>query len=188
MKKYNPYKVLIITCWAMLGICCILKILGANWFEASVSNTNAIKFFEFIDNKLWIKQLLGSSICLILVSLVILSELKQKFYTLKQGIVFIPLIVIMSYSGWYIPILNTILSIIIYLLPIIWLRKEWYKAFIGLGLVFVFQLVSLITKNIGDFGLFETSYSVGVILQIDTFIMALLYYLYSNKHNYRKEV
>ena len=26
MMKYDPYKVLIITCWILLGICCLTKL------------------------------------------------------------------------------------------------------------------------------------------------------------------
>ena len=179
--KRNPYKVLILSCWIILFICFVLKLLGSDMFTAGTDNAIVIKIFLFIDTKLWLKQLIACIICLVLVSLVTLAVLKQKFYTLCQGFIFIPLIIIMSYSAWYVPIINTILSIAIYLLPIIWLKSKWYKAFISLGLVSVFQIVSIITKNIGGLTLFETSYLPSVILQIDTLIMALLYYLYSNK-------
>lgn len=182
--KHNPYKVLIISCWIMLALCFVIQLFGADWFNAGTDSETFVKVCNFIENRLWLKQICACIICLILGTFTILAILEQKFYTKCQSIVFIPLLAIMSYSSWYLPILNTILSFIVYLLPIIWLKKKWYRAPIGIILVFVFQAMSIIIKNVSGITLLNTPFLIASILQIDSLIMVILYYLYS----IRKEI
>lgn len=179
--KHNPYKVLIISCWSMLGVCFILKLLGLNWFETSVDSPTIISIFTYVNTRLWLQQIIACLICLTLVNFVILAVLKQRKYTNFQIIIFIPLIILMSYSAWYSVIANTLLSFLVYLLPIFWLGKYWYRAIFGIILVYTFQFISLIVKNIGGLTLYDTDFMLSCILQIDTLIMVMLYYLYSNR-------
>lgn len=180
----NPYKVLIISCWGMLGFCFILKLFGADWFTAGTDNEAFIKVCNFIDERQWLEKIFICINCVVIGSLIILAELKQKFYNLTQIFVFVPSLIFLSIIGWYSSILNAITSFIVYLLPIIWLRKKWYKALIGIVLLNVFELLSILTKNVGGFYLNDIPFIISFILQIDTSIMALLFYLYST----RKEI
>ena len=179
--KHNPYNVLIISCWSMLALCFIIQLFGANWFNVSTQNETFIKVCNFIEDRLWLKQICTCIICLILADLVILSILKQKFYTKIQFIIIVPFVILMSYSSWYSETINLILSFVVYLLPIIWLKRKWYRAILGIGLIYVFQFLSLVIKNVGGLTLFNVPFLISVLLQIDTLIMALLYYLYSNR-------
>lgn len=183
----NKYKVLIITCWVLLLICLVAKLLGANIFHPTTDNQTFIAMCDYIDNHLWLKYTISCVVSLVLNSLSFLAILGQKFYTKTQAMIFIPLIIAMSISGWYSQIINIIISIITYLLPIVWLKKRWYRVLIGIGFILLFQAISIVTKDIGHWYLNEEYTLVAILLQIDSMIMSLLYYLYSNYIILKKE-
>ena len=66
-------------------------------------------------------------------------------------------------------------------ISILYIRKKWYRVLIGILLIFAFEIVSLITKNIGSVNLNNEPSLITIILQLDTLIMAMLYYLYANR-------
>lgn len=181
----NKYKVLIIVCWVVYIICFILKLCGANWFKIACTNEDFINACNYVDNTKWLLMTISALNFVILCSLIILAMLGQKFYTPLQAIVFIPLFVITSIVGWYNSIANTILSFIVFLLPIAFNYKKWYRVLIGIFLYIVFQLISILTKSVDEFYLNNTSSLVAIILQIDVYILALIYYLFANA---RKEI
>lgn len=178
-------KVLIAVCWIAYIICLIIKLCGANLFEIACENERFILICDYIDNTLWLKMIIACIFNLIINSFVICAIFGEKFYTFKQIVVFVPLLISASIIGWYYSIITTILSFIIYLLPIIYNYKKWYRAIIGLILMIIFQFISLITKNVNEVYLNNQSTLVSIILQIDLLIMVILYYLYANV---RKEV
>lgn len=59
-------------------------------------------------------------------------------------------------------------------------KKKVINVLIGNALLFLFQLISMVTKNIGVTILGE-SVLEGVIFSIDTFIMIFLYWCYANE-------
>lgn len=178
-------KVLIIVCWIAYIICLIIKLCGANLFEIACENERFILICDYIDNNLWLKMIIACLFNLITSSFVICAIFKEKFYTRKQAIVFIPLLIAASIISRYSPISSTIMSFVIYLLPIVYNYKKWYRAIIGLILMLCFQFISLITKNVSDFYINNQSTLISIILQIDLLIMVVLYYLYANA---RKEI
>lgn len=181
----QKYKVLIIVCWTVYIACLIIKLCGGNRFEIATTNERFIAICDYIDNTLWLKMIIACVFNVIINSFVICAIFGQKFYTFKQGIVFIPLIICTSLVGWYNSTITTILSFTIYLLPIVYNYKKWYRSLIGLALMLIFQLISLITKNVNDFYVNNQSTLISIILQIDLLIMVVIYYLYANA---RKEL
>lgn len=183
----NKYTVLIITCWVLLLICMIAKLFGANIFHPTTTNQTFINICEYIDSHLWLKYTTSCIVSLILNSLSFLAILGQKFYTKTQAIIFIPLTIAMSIVGWYSQVVNIVIGTILYLLPIVWLKKKWYRVLIGIGLILLFQIISIVTKNIGHLYLNEEYTLIAILLQIDSMIMTMLYYLYSNYIILKKE-
>jgi cbb3-type cytochrome oxidase subunit 3 len=61
--------------------------------------------------------------------------------------------------------------------------KKWWHVFIAYAITFIFQLLSMLVKNLGVVNVSET-YFIGLIYMIDVYIMCILYYLY---RNYKKE-
>lgn len=178
-------KILIIVCWIAYITCLIIKLCGANLFEIACENERFILICDYIDNTLWLKMIIACIFSLITNSFVICAIFREKFYTLKQVIVFVPLIVIGSIISWYFPLINTIIGFLLYLIPIAYNYHKWYRAIIGLILMISFQFISLATKNVNSIYLNNQNTLVSIILQIDLLIMVILYYLYANA---RKEV
>lgn len=182
----EPWKVLIISCWSLLLICMVVKLFGFNIFEPATENQNFIKACEFIDSNIVIKYIVYALNALLINSLFILSVMKQKFYSKVQLFIFVPLIIISSIISWYSSLIKTILDVIfVVVLPLIY-KTNWKRIVIGFVLLLAFQIISLITKNIGNWYLNNEPALVALILQIDTVIMTTLYYLYSNYS--RKEI
>lgn len=186
--KFNKLNVVIITCWILLVIALILKLFGLNWFEPATDNQTFINICNYIESNMPLKIVITCLISLVLNTLSVLAILGQRFYTKIQFIVFIPIIIASSVVSWYVPIINTILSFVIYLLPIIWLKKKWYRALIGIVLILAFQAISLLAKNIGCVYIQNyTFYFIDLILNIDNLLMCLLFYLYATSKFKMKE-
>lgn len=186
MMKYNPYKVLIISSWSLLIVCFVLYLLGANWFTAGTDSKVFIAICAFIDTKLWLKAIIMCLTSLILNSFVSLAVLQQKMYTVTQAGVFIPVILFMSLIGWYNDTLQLMFNLIHFALPVAFAPKKWLRALCSVPIVFSFQVISVVIKNVMGLHLDEnTPTLIALILQLDTLIMCALYYLYSIK---RKEV
>ena len=180
--KYNPYKVLIYSCWSLLAVAFILTLLGADWFKAGTDSTWFITMCTFIDSKLWLKAIVMCITSLVLNTFVSLAVLKQKFYTNCQILVFVPVIILGSLSSWISPILQLIFNIIHLFLPVIFNRKALLRCFASIIIVSLFQQISLFAKMIGGISIDESIPTlVALILQLDTVIMCALYYLYSTK-------
>jgi hypothetical protein len=178
--KYNPYKVLIYSCWGLLIVAFVVQLLGADWFTVGTDSEAFIKLCNFIDSKLWLRQICTCIISTTLSTFSILAILKQKWFTIVQFFIFIPLLVFTAYVNYYNSTVALILNFVAYLaIPIILNYRKWYRAFIGVALIYAFQAVSLLVKMVGGISLHNVSFLVGALLQIDSLLMVLLYYLYS---------
>lgn len=179
--KYNPYKVLIYSCWGLLIVAFVLQLLGADWFTVGTDSEAFIKLCNFIDSRLWLRQICTCIISTTLSTFTILAILRQRWFTLSQFCIFMPVMIFQAYSNYILPtVISYMLTVSMFIvLPLIWQHKQWYRGFIGFALVYVFQLVSVLVKNIGGISLHNVPFLVGALLQIDTLIMVVLYYLYS---------
>ena len=181
------YQILTIMCWIIYIACLVFKICGAEWFTINCTNETFISICNYVDNTQWLKMTIAGIMSLILNSLMIFAMFREKFYTRKQALIFIPLIIGMSISGWYYPYVQLALNIICaVILPLI-LRAKFSDVFVGNILIIVFQAMSLFTKNIGNWNINETNFLVATILQLDSLIMLIIYYLYANSLNIKKE-
>ena len=184
--NYNPYKVLILTCWSMLIICFIIQLLGGDWFNVSTNNETLIKVCDYIDQRPTLEYLCICVVSLTLNSFTALAILGQKKFTNLQIVMYLPIMLLLTVAS-YIPTVLVIAVNLMFLiiLPVVFNPTKWYRAFIGTGLIFVFQVLSMLIKNIGGIVLEDVPFLIGLILQIDSIIMVILYYLYSIP---RKEV
>lgn len=68
----------IIICWVVLAVCFIIKIFGGKYFEIATNNETFITVCEFVDNHLWLQNILSFITNLLTVILLNLAVLKQK--------------------------------------------------------------------------------------------------------------
>lgn len=189
---YNDtYGMLIVVSWAIFIICLIIKLFGGNWFELGTSNEKFNMFCEYVDTTKVLKKVIACLIYVITtipVLLILLNEPKLKF---KRFIIFVPLMIGKSIISWYnIAICYVFDVVIIIILPLALKKfKNWKRVIFGNVLIFVFQLISILVRNVSlDFNTGNTLVE-NYLYQIDYYIMIILFYLYYFKSkNKNKEI
>ena len=178
----DKYKTLIISCWVVLLCCFVVKLLGGNFFEIVCENEKFIRFCKFIDENI-LKYVISFILYIFSGFLYFKAIIKDKLSKIKN------LILLISLSVWWVLKLvlteqQTIIFIldIVYmvLMPIIIKKKIWLFSIISFFLNLAFQLISLLTKNIG-IKFVDDSMFIAIIFNIDYYIMILLFYLYRTK-------
>lgn len=180
----------IIICWIMLIVCFIIKLVGGNWFEIICDNKHFINVCSYIDNHLVLKYIIAvitylPSLFFVIISCSLLPNPNKK----QAFIILIVLIIVWSTNFISVLIKSILEAIMIITLPIIlnsvkWFvdepksfKKTWFLGIIGYAFIVVFQLLSLITRNIG-IKVVDDNTLITLILMIDYYIMVALYYLY----------
>lgn len=182
----NKYKVLIISCWSLLLVCCLIKLLGANIFLASTDNVRFIELCGLIDNS-FIKYILYFIVNVTSTSIYFMAVLKETKPNIKW---------LIPYSVYSIfKLIFNELDVLFFIgdvpfmiaLPILLDKKKWKRILIGFGLNLGFQLISQFVK-LDNFTMFDENTLMVIILMIDYYIMLILYWLYSIKDKDKKGV
>jgi hypothetical protein len=178
----------IIISWITLALCFVVKIFGGNFFEIMCNNPNYIALCEYADTHFWLKYVIAIISSMFCHSFYILSILQKYKMSLKDFLFTFVSILISCWLKLQNQTIGGIFDIwIAFGLPFVLLGKDfckkWWQVPIAYGLTFLFQLFSLLVKNIGIRNISET-YFIGLIYMIDVYTMCVLYYLY---RNFKKE-
>lgn len=171
-------------------LCLVIKLLGGNWFELATENTKFIQFCEFVDNTMWLKMLLA---CLIYVGStygLVCIILNKQYLNVKETIIFLLLMITKSLISWWFMTIATIIDLfILIVIPLILGKfKNWLRILICFALINVFQIMSILIRNIGLTDFNSNSFLPQTLIQVDYYIMIVLSYLYVLKRLKRKEV
>lgn len=187
LDKERYLKRVIIVCWIALAICFGIKLFGGNLFEIMCNNENFIKVCEYADNNLWANTIISGIVCYIQLYFLVLGMCQKMKFEKWELIVFSSTVIVGTIIKVYLP---PILGIIFDLWQLVFMavvfilktgeKKKVINVLIGNALLFLFQLISMVTKNIGVTILGEIVLE-GVIFSIDTFIMIFLYWCYANE-------
>lgn len=184
----DKYKTLITACWIVLICCFIVKLLGGNWFEIACNNEKFIAFCNTFKNG-FVYYLINYTLYHFGTYYYFKAVLKSKTLNKRKYLLHLIMIVV-----WVIKLIlsltvsnPTILVLIIdtaFLIctPLVVDKKIIKRSIIGYILNLGFQIVSLITKNIG-LKLLTDNLVIIIIFSIDYYIMVILYYLYSIKED-----
>lgn len=179
-------KYLIRASWAVLIACFIIKLFGGNYFEIATNNENFIKICNFVDDNLWLKMSLACITYLIGMYFVLCIMLKHNFLTIKEILIFFPLIIFRSVISWYNNYVSYFIDILImFVIPFIFSKNRKRILIVNI-LIIVFQLISLFIRNLGFSDFNENTTLISLIMQVDYYIMIFIYYLYT--FNKKKEV
>lgn len=194
----RPIKRAIILCWIMLVACFAIKLFGGNWFEVVCTNEHFSNFCKFVDQNLFLRVLIGtimfvSSGYFIFVTISLLNKPTKK----QKIIILISLIFISAFSEINITIKSALEFVVFCLIPYATnkvesakeekvFKKTWHLGILGYGVVFLFQFISLITRNVG-IKITHDSLLITLILMIDYYIMIALCYLYVKNRKENKE-
>lgn len=178
----KPIKKAIILCWIMLFACFLIKIFGGNWFEVICTNEHFIKACDFIDNRIVIKYIIAFIIYIPSTYFLMLSMCLLPNPNKFEKTIILSTMILIWFSQFISEYLKFFLEICMFIsLPMfIWRKriyKAWYYGILGFIMNFLFQILSLLTRNIG-IQIVDDSTLLSLILMIDYYIMIALYYLY----------
>lgn len=186
-------------CWIMLIACFIIKLIGGNWFEIICDNKTFVSACSFIDNHIVIKY----GIAFVFYISTSYFVLKACCFIEKPNLKQVLLILIVSIIVWLTQFISMLVKSIIEIIMFVvlpffvvsikngfseWkttLKNTWYHGIVAYILLLIFQLLSLITKNVG-IKITDTSTLTSMLLMIDYYLMIVLYCLYV-KIKIRKE-
>ena len=179
----------IVISWITLILCFIVKIFGGNFFEIMCNNPKYKALCEYADTHLWLDFIVSFISSMYCQSLYLLAIIQQYKFTKLQFLVCIFSVIISSCVKIFSFPFGWIIDIWLFLLmPICFLGKNYKKywhTIIAFLITLLFQVISMVVKNIGNINIAET-YFIGIIYSIDVYIMSLLYYLYRNFEKEKK--
>jgi hypothetical protein len=191
LDKERYVKRVIVVCWIALAICFGIKLFGGNLFEVICTNENFIKICNYADNNLLVYYLLSVAYAYISNYFAILAMCGKWKFTKNELIIF----TITVFSVSVVKLFSAALGIILDLwhaviMPCVFTlktpkRHKW--VLIGNLMLLVFQVISLVTKNLSLEIVTNNGLLVGIIYSIDISLMIFLYYLYTNFLVQRKE-
>jgi len=174
----------IILCWIFLFVCFAIKMFGGNWFEIIIKDEKLIYIGNYIDNNNWAKIIIGiisTYISIIFYYLAICS--KKKFELLTNSLIGLWVIIATIIKIFTNETVSLILDGIQFLIIPYFLigykpRKKHLIIILAFILNLLFQIISLITKNIG-IKFITNNILIALIFMIDLYIMLILFWLYS---------
>lgn len=181
-------KTAIIISWVVLAVCFVIKLFGGKWFEIETSNSTFSKVCAFVDNHLWLQDIIAFCTNLLAVSLLNLAVLRQKRPTLKQLIFIVVLtaievavcIVAEYLNNKIVSIIGFISSIVpLCICPMI-LSKKPIRSIIAYVLYVAFQAISVVIKGLAITKVNSDSTLIALIYGVDLYVMLILFYLHAN--------
>lgn len=178
----------IILCWIMLIVCCIIKLIGGNWFEIICYNEHFIHICNFIDKHIILNSIIGLMLYVFVGYFIFVTMALLEKPLKRQRIFIIVLLCVVWTFNFVGNIVKFCIEIGVFILfpPIInildkknkkSIKYTWFMGIVGCVLNIAFQTISLFTKNIG-IKIIDNSFLTTIIFSIDYYIMVFLFYLY----------
>jgi hypothetical protein len=177
----KPLKKAILSSWIMLLVCFIIKLFGGNWFEIICKNEHFIQLCTFIDNNLVISDIIAYIIYIPSTYFLMLAMCLLPNPNKHQKLLLLITMSVIWATRYISSDIKFVGEIFMFIgMPmLIWrheIRKSWYYGIIGFLLNLVFQLISILTRNLGV-AILDDSILITLFLMIDYYFMIALYYL-----------
>lgn len=186
----RKYRLLLITCWCVLGLCLVIKIFRNDLFIAHTSNKVFQDFCSYVDNNSFVKYgLINLPINILSCSIyymAVLQENKLTKHSLKWLIPLVIYAIIKTIFNRHDKVFYVVDIIMMIGLPIVIDKSKWLWAIISFGATLLFQALSMIMK-MNHYEMFDNNTIVFIILNIDYYIMLIIYYLYRLEYKKEKE-
>lgn len=185
--KKKVVLIAIIVAWVLLLICFIFKLFGSKVFNIVVTNEDFINACNWLDSKDGeiCKYILAATMYLVSTPFVVLaSALKPSFKT-KWMFIIIPSLCVVWVVKFFHSIAGMVVeAVVLIVIPCI-MSKKWWTGFVGYGLHFLFQVLSMYIRG-QQIKVLDTCTLTTLILTIDFYIMVALYYMYAIVINNKK--
>ena len=182
IDKKKIYRLLIILSWVVLVFYLLMKLLFGYTLEIVCNNERILAICNFVDNNLIANYIVSSIFCFVMLYFYYGAIVRKVKLGKKELIILIVTTLvanIFTYFGLVGSLSSDLLKL--FVAPMIMLGKfRWKNLLICLiffALNFVFQLISLITANIG-MKLVQESMLINMVFSIDVVIMLVITCLY----------
>lgn len=183
VDKARLFRRVIIISWITLLLCFLVKIFGGNFFEIMCENPKYKALCEYADTHFWLKYIIAVMSSMLCQSLYMLAILQKYKFTQKEFLFTLISVFLSCFFKLKSNLIGSIFDIwIFFIMPMICLGKnfkKYWQVILAAVMTFVFQLISLLVKNISIINVAD-DYFIGLIFSIDIYIMCVLYYLYRN--------
>ena len=187
VDKARLLRRVIVISWITLALCFVVKIFGGNFFEIMCENPNYKALCKYADTHFWLKYFIAVISSMFCQSLYMLAILQKYKFNKKEFIFTFVSVLFSCFFKLKSNLIGFLFDIwIFFIMPMICLGKDfkkYWKVVLAAAMTFLFQLISLLVKNISIINVAD-DYFIGLIYMIDLYIMCNLYYLY---RNYQKE-
>ena len=190
LDKVKSLKRVIIVSWVTLIVCFLIKIFGGNFFVIMCENERFIAVCEYADKNIianYIISFVFGWVSNYFFTLAILEKVKYnrfEFIVVTITMAVGTAIKMSSVSfGWIFDIWQTVFMHMIFLGKN---YKKYIRIPIGIALILIFQILSLVIKDIGITTL-GNSILIEIIFSIDVLLMEMLYFSYTNILRKEKE-
>lgn len=172
-------RALIYLCLAFLVAFALLKTVWAEQFAIAVSSANVVRVGSFIDNHIWLKQLISVFTTLLTYQFYLCACCHKWFLNWKQYLIFTPIIIGLTYLNFYFPAQMVGVNFVFMFVAPIFLKAKYIDVAIVLATHTLGQLAILYIRS-QPMALADINIITQLICAIDAYVWLLLYYLYSN--------
>lgn len=189
-KKKYLQKVIILS-WIALAVCFVIKLFGGNIFQIACNNQHFIAICNYADTHLWLNYIISVVYSFISLYFFILAILQRTKYKPWEFVVFsISTLIGVAIKVFWSNKIGFIFDIWTgIIMPIIFLGKNYkcyWKIILANLLLMLFQIISMITKQVETINVYDSGVLVSFIFGIDVLIMVILYFAYANLLNNKK--
>lgn len=184
-KEKLLYERALITCVVMLFVCIVLKIFGVEWFNLDTSIPLMNKIDEIVMNSVPLS--FAYSFISLFINGYLICLIATKETNLKKGyLILIGLCVISILEKTFVKIDLLSMSIdYIGLFAVCYYtnRTSLKEYSIDIILSLVYQIISIFIRNVG-YGVSFRGITIGILMNIDYYILLIITYLYLKKGDY----
>lgn len=177
----------IILCWVFLVAYSLLKTIPslANKFVIAVNNERIISAGEFVDNHVWLQQIIFGLTTFLTYHFYLCACAKTWKLTIKQYVVLALVVILTNILKYYVPVVSIQVNVLIMVIYPFLLKSD-YRTFI---IIFITHsvgqlLISFIRGT--EMSLADCNTLTSLICCIDAYVWLLLYYLYANLYKGEK--
>lgn len=186
----NVLRTMIILCWVFLALYAVLKLVPqlASKFVIVVNNEKIVKVGQFIDERVWLQQMVHFVFALLTYHLYLCACCKVWHLSFKQYIISLAFILPNQVLTFFYPqIGSNIAFVIMFCLPCAF--KADYKTVAIIFATHILGQLGISFIRSAELYMMNMNTISQIIMCIDQYVWLLLYYLYSNlyKENVRQQ-
>lgn len=178
---------MIILCWVFLGAYALLKLIPqmADKFVIAVNNERIVKAGQFIDERIWLQQIVFGLTTLLTYHFYICACIHKWHLSWKQYIVLVVVIAATNTIKYYLPAYAVYVNVLIMVLYPFILKAD-FRTFVIIFTTHTLGQIAISFIRGAEISLVDQNTVSTIICCMDAYVWLLLYYLYANLYKGEK--